>query len=111
VPLVREDPPIISRARTDGGRYQDIAEKLQADPGSWYRIADGQKTSQFATGINNGKLKAFQPESGYYEAVSRTVPDEDAEGGSSVSVWARYRLPSEDGETLEGVAAEGAPIE
>jgi hypothetical protein len=89
VSLVKEVPPNIARGRTGGGRYSDIAEKLKADPGEWYRIGENLKTSQLASGINNKKLVDFRTDEGYFEAVSRSVND-------GTSVWARYVPPAED---------------
>jgi hypothetical protein len=115
VSLVKEVPPNIARGRTAESKYSDIAEKLKADPGEWYRIGENLKTGTLATGINNGKLVAFRTDEGRFEARSRTV-------NGSVSVWARYVPPSEsegdDGRTdFESAGAEdelsvtGAPVE
>lgn len=106
MPLVKEIPPSIARAGTGNAQYQDIADRLKEDPGEWYRIAEGLKTSQFASGINNGKLKAFRTEEGYFEAVSRTV-DGAAGEETTVSVWARYMLPTEDDDEGEGDESVG----
>lgn len=52
--------------------YADIADKLRADPGNWYRIFDfpaGEKTS-FGHHVRRGRLAAFRP-AGAFEAVQR----------------------------------------
>ena len=76
--IIKEDPP--AQRRT--GKYDDVADRLADDPGTWYRIATGATTGGLAAGINKGSIRAFQPE-GSFEAVSRTQ-----DGG--VSIWARY---------------------
>jgi hypothetical protein len=76
--IIKQDPP--AQRRT--GKYDDIADQLANDMGSWYRIATGLSSGSLAAGINNGKVGAFQPK-GAFEAVSRTQDD-------GVAVWARY---------------------
>jgi hypothetical protein len=76
--IIREDPPAQSRS----GKYDDVADQLADDIGSWYRIATGATTGTLATNINKGAMRAFQP-AGSFEAVSRTQED-------GVSIWARY---------------------
>jgi hypothetical protein len=115
VSVVKEIPPSIARGRTASAKHSDIAEKLKADPGEWYRIGENLKTGTLATGINNGKLAAFRTDEGYFEAASRTLDE-------GVSVWARYVLPTRsegegglDDETVavydESAGAGGAPAE
>jgi hypothetical protein len=79
--IIREDPP--TRTRAGSYEYSEVASKLEADPGNWYRVAEGRTNPGLAGSIKSGGIVAFRPE-GAFEAVARR--DE----GEGFTIWARY---------------------
>lgn len=80
--IIKEDPPQARRSRKPSGHHLAIADKLMADPGNWYRVADEVKQPGMAGGIKKGTLPAYQP-AGAFEAVSRKQ-------GDGWDIYARY---------------------
>lgn len=84
--IVREDPPPEVTGRRPLGFYVDIAAKLRADPGNWYRILEKQTNPEIAQRIKKGEIAAFRP-AGSFEATARS-----GQKGTNKTwtIWARY---------------------
>ena len=81
--IIREDPPgFASGGRPASIRYIEIAEKLKADSGNWYKIAEGLKYPEMSDRIKRGHITAFIPK-GAFQATARRV-------NGTYTIYARY---------------------
>jgi len=81
--IIREDPPgSTGSGKRPDPKYIKIAEKLKADPGNWYKIAEGVQWPELSHRIKRGDIKAFLPPRSF-DATARRV-------NSAFTIYARY---------------------
>ena len=81
--IIREDPPgSTGSGKRPDPKYIKIAEKLKADPGNWYKVAERQNYPELTNRIKRGLIIAFAPRE-TFEATARRVD-------GTYTIYARY---------------------